>query len=134
MGDYWKKECFKERKKASYAWGQYFQLQQELFEIEESIYIWHNANDDDGKPIKEIVDGSDLHLQNFIRGLYKKAKESIECPICLDVIDYKQLDTTACGHNFHKECLKTIKDGAAAADEKHIECPICRNKIYIKKK
>ena len=127
MGDYWKKECFKERKKSSYAWGQYFQLQEKWFEAHSEIYYGVQ------KPEMDITE-SNIHLQNFINDLYKKSKETIECPICLDTIDYKELDTTSCGHNFHKTCLKTIKDTASEADEKHIDCPICRKKIYIKKK
>ena len=44
------------------------------------------------------------------------------CPICLVVINYKDKETTSCGHSFHFECInKWLK-----RNRNNPQCPLCR--------
>mgnify|MGYP003628176560 FL=1 len=121
--DYYKKAYKKELKKSAFAWGQYFQLRNELFEVHENIY--NEIEDDEGVGV--IYDHE--HLQKFISELYAKAKVAVECAICLEKIDAENLDTTPCGHNYHKECLNTVKTNRPVGT-KTIPCPICRKELW----
>ena len=116
----YKKAYFKEMKKSSYAWGQFFQARNELFELQSNIY--ETVGED--KPI----DNNNEHLMKFIRELYADAKTKVECPICIEKIENsKELETTKCGHNFHTSCIKELK---ANCSNKFYDCPICRTKLY----
>eukprot|EP01103_Thecamoeba_quadrilineata_P007420 TRINITY_DN172_c2_g1_i1.p1 TRINITY_DN172_c2_g1~~TRINITY_DN172_c2_g1_i1.p1 ORF type:complete len:617 (-),score=139.65 TRINITY_DN172_c2_g1_i1:82-1899(-) len=47
-----------------------------------------------------------------------------DCPICLAPLAAgKALFTTSCGHQFHFDCIKNLKDYA------HTACPMCRNPV-----
>ena len=89
----WKAIAQKNEKRAKYAWGQYFNIRNDMFELQEEIY----------NQVNEVMDGDDFneehtptneHLIKFIRELYKKAKESVECSICLEKIESDDLYTT----------------------------------------
>lgn len=69
----------------------------------------------------------DAHLTKFIQDLYTKAKEKVECPICIEKIDSTDLYTTGCGHNFHNDCMTQLKN---TTSNKTVDCPMCRKKIY----
>ena len=129
---YYKKELEKARKEKRYAWGQYFQMRNELFEEQERIYEFmeNPVYVPDPQNIFSEEDMNTIHLQNFISGLYKKAKACVECSICLDKIEADDLETTGCGHNFHKECMNQLKTHST---EKWVDCPNCRKKVWIKK-
>lgn len=61
------------------------------------------------------------HISNMIIELSKKANELISCPICLDnVTECENTKLTKCGHVFHTECFKEVKDN---------RCPVCRKRI-----
>jgi hypothetical protein len=49
--------------------------------------------------------------------------EQLECPICFDAIDNKNIVTTECGHCFHCSCLmkNVVNNG--------FDCPMCRQKM-----
>lgn len=129
----YKKEYFKELKKSKYAWGQYFQLRDELFSLETHIYdeLYDDMYDDDSESSEEDTIQSpkemEEHLKKFIQDLYTKAKEKVECPICIEKIDSKDLYTTGCGHNFHNNCIEQLKNMTI---DKTVQCPICRKLIY----
>ncbi len=82
------------------------------------------------KLLKDILNvPSDVipnHIENELKELYAETRKSIECPICLDVIDSDTLCLSSCGHKYHKNCYDLLleKDG---------KCGICRRKIYPKK-
>ena len=123
MTDY-KKLYQKELKKSRYAWGQYFQLRNELFNHHENIY---NEVEEEIGTYEEGDVALSPHLMNFIKDLYEEAKKNVECPICIEKIDSNDLETTGCGHNYHKECLCRVKENSP---NRFINCPICRKKIY----
>jgi len=134
MPDY-KKEYFKELKKSKYAWGQYYQLRNELFNLQHGVYDEVNEVIEEGdETFNENHNETSAHLMRFIRELYKKAKESCECPICLEEIEIDDLETTGCGHNFHSQCLDVMKTNAEKEEKKFIECAICRSRIYCRRK
>jgi anthranilate/para-aminobenzoate synthase component II len=73
------------------------------------------------KGVKEDFDNRKHHscndnLQKFITNLHKNTKDTIE--------DAETLKTGKCGHNFHKECIKTWKE---SDNEDNDNCPTCRN-------
>ncbi len=116
-----------------YAWAKFFEVNDELFEIQSQMYDNVNqeipnaqANPDDISI--EDIKNSDF-LQEFIKELYKKAKASCECPICLEQIESKDLLTTNCGHNFHKSCMEQMKEHDTS-DKSYVNCPTCRSKVF----
>tara|TARA_R110000803_G_scaffold43430_1_gene92646 strand:- start:602 stop:985 length:384 start_codon:yes stop_codon:yes gene_type:complete len=118
---YWKKEADRAKRATKFAWGQYFQVRNESFESQLGIY----------NEIQTIVEPTDMdiHLQTFISELYKKAKMAVECAICLEVITAETLDTTPCGHNFHKDCLNKLKE-TKEVGKKTVACPMCRKDLW----
>ena len=124
--EYYKKKNAQLQKEKAYAWGMYFGVRNKLFEAQEEIYDYVNK---DRLDFESNNEESAEHLQKFISELYEKARESVECPICLDRIDAESLDTTKCGHNFHKKCLNTLKE-TREVGSKFVDCPICRTKLW----
>ena len=129
--EYYKKKNAQLQKEKAYAWGMYFGVRNKLFEAQEEIYDFmiNPVNVPDPQNLFTEEDMNTVHLQKFISELYDKAKESVECPICMERIDAESLDTTKCGHNFHKECLNTLKDNREVGS-KFVDCPICRTKLW----
>lgn len=69
----------------------------------------------------DMVDDMPIHLTNMILDLSNKAKEMIECPICLDTVTVSgDTKITKCGHIYHKKCLAMVENKL---------CPICRKNI-----
>jgi len=79
---------------------------------------------------------------NTLRDLYKSLSIKIimvksklqhsdkDCPICLDSIEYDNIQKTNCNHEFCKDCLtKTIKGFANRRN--YAKCPLCRSNIEI---
>ena len=124
--EYYKKKNAQLQKEKAYAWGMYFGVRNKLFEAQEEIYDFVNK---DRLDFESNDEESAEHLQKFISELYEKARESVECPICLDRIDAESLDTTKCGHNFHKKCLNTLKENKEVGT-RFVDCPICRTKLW----
>jgi hypothetical protein len=111
-------------KKSKMGWASYFR------ELENSqnnaVIIWQVVN----KVNKEVnEEGNELtdYAQGQIQELLIQLKKQIECPICLEVINPKEVVMTNCGHKYCKQCLNTIKTGAKP------ECAVCRQKIWVKK-
>ena len=74
-------------------------------------------------PVNDMTE----YAQSQIQELLIQLKKEIECPICLETINPKEIEMTACGHKYCKQCINTIKAGA------NPECAICRTKIWVKK-
>ena len=60
-------------------------------------------------------------IENELRDLMISLKKQIECPICYDELDAKDIKFSSCGHKYCGECLSKIDD-----------CAVCRKKIYRK--
>lgn len=103
-------------RKERYAWAKYYEERGVRFESAYSRYfeIREARSKNEGEIGK--------FLQTFINNLYEESRKEVECPICLDIIESKNLSTNLCGHNFHKFCI-----------EEHLKnnknCPICRSII-----
>ena len=123
--EHYKKLYLREKKKTKYAWGQYFQMRNELFEFQDDIY--NEVNEVGGEDLDDTSPPTNAFLMKFIRELYSKAKACVECPICLEHIDADHLETTNCGHNFHSHCLQNLKN---TTDGKFINCAVCRHRIF----
>jgi hypothetical protein len=107
------------KKQTSYAWSQYYELQREEYNR-----AFQTVRDFEEKELEdEIPIGLNAHLQTMIQDLYKKAKEKVECAICLERISSDDLKTGKCGHNFHQACVdEWMKEG-------NKKCPLCRKKF-----
>lgn len=110
------------------AWRKYYGILEESYNLYDEIYTHFQGQ---CQP-EDVSEGLTPHLQAFIQKLYKQAKDHIECPICMDVIDYKDLDTQNCGHNFHKECFKQLCETEDHQHERYVNCPMCRQKLWNK--
>ena len=77
-----------------------------------------------------LLTGKKKHRRlNEQLGLRGKAKSCVECAICLEVITAETLDTTPCGHNFHKDCLNKLKE-TKEVGKKTVPCPHCRKELW----
>ena len=61
------------------------------------------------------------HVKELIYDLYKDSDKFLECSVCLCDIEKDNLFITSCGHYFHNECQKLLKN-----------CPLCHNIINEK--
>ena len=58
------------------------------------------------------------HFTTWVEELAKKAREEVECPICLTVME-ENFKATTCGHIYCQGCFDRID-----------KCAVCRKKIY----
>jgi len=63
-----------------------------------------------------------VFLQEELRDLMISLKKQIECPICMDELDAKDIKFSSCGHKYCQTCLSKLD-----------ECAVCRKKIFRKK-
>ncbi len=109
---------FKEKAKCKYAWSCYYREVNNQFD--------NNLLDMD--TIKEIVfvdnpNGKiDAYLEKYIQELYEKAKEKVQCCICLENITKDTLHIQGCGHLLHKTCYVSLKNNSKTI----VKCPLCR--------
>ena len=57
----------------------------------------------------------------------------MECPICLDTLNSREIYLSNCNHLFHKKCINKVKVEYRNAIHSIIKCPICRAKNIIEK-
>jgi len=115
---YTEKQYMAQVRKAKAGWAKYFA---EL-ENNQGYNIMYYEK------VKEMpVNDMSEYAQQEIRNLLIELKKNIECPICMENIAPDQVEMTACGHKYCKQCINTIKAGA------NPECAICRNKLWVKK-
>jgi hypothetical protein len=123
-------------KQSRYAWGQFYELQERFFELQTEIY--DQMNEVGGEDMNTNHNETQAFLNNFIKDLYKKAKEECECSVCMEQIHYEDLDTTPCGHTFHKGCITQLKtlNGYTKQSGRwtnhYYDCPVCRKPISYK--
>ena len=105
-------------RKAKQGWACYFKAieQGQLCDI---IYY---------EKVKELpVNDMSDYAKKQIEELLIQLKKQIECPICLETIDPKNIEMTACGHKYCKQCINTLKQTI------NPKCSICRTKIWVKR-
>ena len=67
-------------------------------------------------------------IYNLLNGSQKKIhdllyeKESCECPVCYETINYKNEVITNCNHTFCKECIEKLSNMTS-------NCPYCRTEL-----
>jgi len=103
-------------------------------EPEEGIDWSPDAKDDDGKNIKTIRKSP----RNAFLGAFSKLVEAPDteyiCLICHtdksdEVPDTAKVLMTACGHLFHRFCIKEWVKKASTEPTRHNRCPACRTEI-----
>jgi len=63
------------------------------------------------------------YLDNIFENMKNKTDSTVnDCPICLDLIEKKEIVVTECNHCFHKKCLFRSLTNKKT-------CPICRSTI-----
>jgi hypothetical protein len=84
-------------------------------------------------PYRLISTLKDLYDTLSIRIVILKTKLNFlnkECPICLDHLQYHNIQKTNCSHEFCKDCLtKTIKSFVNRRNK--AACPLCRSNIEL---
>jgi hypothetical protein len=107
-----------ERKKTAFAWGQYYG---ELEDRQVITIIRYEK-------LQEI--NANAETPQFIidemKDMIEKLKLELECPICFDIIDPKQIEITRCGHKYCKKCADTIRKTTQ-------KCALCKKTMKPKK-
>ena len=101
------------KKGKSFAWAKYYD---EGRQANDTAVRYHKKL----KTLTEANSGIPEHIQTELKEMMDELKKKCECPICLDVIETKDMEITNCGHKYHKECLAKITDN---------KCPTCRRKL-----
>ena len=99
------------RKQTKYAWAKCY----------ESMNVQHNGYISQYRQNISVLAHSDelpIHLVHEIEEMNNKLKMSIECPICMEVIEQGKLKISICGHKFCDECFSQLD-----------RCGICRRKF-----
>jgi myosin-crossreactive antigen len=99
------------KKQTSYAWAKNYTLYNQLHGNEVRQY---NQN----RSVLEHSDELPIHLVSEIEELNKKLKVSIECPICMEIIEEGHLKISICGHKFCDDCFPKLD-----------RCGTCRRKF-----
>ena len=102
-----------QKKRTSFAWSQYYA----------ACRAEHRVNVSRVNTLQEVVPAM---LENELKEMYTELKRSIDCPICLDVIQPDSIDFSSCGHKYCKQCLDRLKA------EDSPKCAMCRKTIYVK--
>jgi late competence protein required for DNA uptake (superfamily II DNA/RNA helicase) len=75
--------------------------------------------------LKLKLEGTETEFPSFVanelRDLMISLKKQIECPICMDELNAKDIKFSSCGHKYCQTCLSKLD-----------ECAVCRKKIYKK--
>ncbi len=115
---YTEKQYNAQVRKAKAGWAKYFC---ELESNQQADIVYYEQVKQ--LPVNDMTDYAQAQIQELLIQL----KTKIDCPICLETIAPNQIEMTACGHKYCKQCINTIKAGA------NPECAICRTKIWVKK-
>ena len=79
--------------------------------------------------LKKKYENENREIPSFfiedMKQLMKKHKETFECPICLEDMDYKNMKVLiGCGHRFHKDCIQKWSLTSK-------KCPCCRKDFAL---
>ena len=104
------------KKQTAYAWAKNY----EMMNSQHNEQINHYQQN---KVVLEHADDLPIHLVREIEEMNKALKKSIECPICLEIIEEGHLKISVCGHKFCDECFECLD-----------KCGTCRRKFSQKPK
>ena len=62
------------------------------------------------------------------KGISNNENNINNCPICLGKLN-NNVAITNCGHRYHSQCLKELRDSHPGNKRKVIPCPLCRKKL-----
>ena len=110
-------------KKAKMGWAAFFASQNKNHETHMSYMDKINTL---RNKLSEVQKNTDIpvHIANELIELYDLAKKEVSCPICLDVLETKNIKFSSCGHKYCETCLNKLKTANPS------KCAICRRKIY----
>ena len=115
---YTEKQYNAQVRKAKAGWAKYFC---ELEQNQDRDIIYYESVKQ--LPVNDMTDYAQAQIQELLIQL----KKHIDCPVCLETINPKDIEMTACGHKYCKGCINTIKQSIKP------ECAICRSKLWVKK-
>ena len=110
--DVLKKENKKLTNSKKYAWAKYYSEVNERLDNDTTKYIKMNY----------YIEYIPEHIKSEYISMLEELKKDIECPICYEIIDKKDLKISNCGHKYCNECfdrLITTKN----------ECALCKKKL-----
>jgi hypothetical protein len=99
------------KKQTAYAWAKNYEMYNEIHSEQIRHYQQNNS-------VLDYADDLPIHLVSEIEEMNKALKKSIECPICLEVIEEGHLKITICGHKFCDDCFPKLD-----------KCATCRRKF-----
>jgi len=103
-----------EQKKTRFAWAKYYELLRETHDRETTQYSTYT---------RYITEDLPTHIKNEFKEMADILKKKWECPVCLDMIEPKDLDITNCGHFYCKGCLESLK---SSTQGNKYQCAVCR--------
>jgi len=95
-----------------YAWGKYYGEVGNNLEQTTQQY----------QQIKNVVEFIPPHIKEEYMGMLEELKKSIECPICMEIINKEDLQLSNCGHKYCSKCYDKII-------EINNKCAICKKKL-----
>jgi len=105
---------FSLQKQRAFAWAKYYAAEERAHESDLAVYRTVSR--------PELV-GIPACVQNEFREMVATLKKNIECPVCFDVMEAKDIKFTNCGHKFCEACLSRLE-----------KCALCRKTIFNKKR
>lgn len=78
---------------------------------------------------KSLSDEKELIIPKHLLEAFTKCEGRWTCTLCLcGFEETKEIHSTKCGHLFHKDCMKNLKNSSGSKKNK---CPNCRADIWI---
>ena len=111
-----RKQLMYSKKRTAFAWAKYYEETASNHERNITHYETNASILGDGN-----ADEMPSHIVAEIEKMTAELKKSVECPICLCVIEIGTLKISGCGHKYCSECFPQLD-----------KCAICRRKINHK--
>lgn len=105
------------KKQKAFAWAKYYETVNERLEADHQNYRTFNRVAED-RTIPE-------HIKTEMKTMAEELKKKWECPVCLDMIDNKDLEITNCGHFYCKGCLGSWKKTCKDRGDAKWKCGVC---------
>ena len=100
-----------EKKKTAFAWAKYYEQLEENQRSNIGRYQVLQSVNENAETPQFVIDE--------MKDMIAKLKLELECPVCMEIIDPKQIEITRCGHKYCKTCVERIKETTQ-------QCALCR--------